>query len=223
MCVSLVLVFCLRQFAEEVDHEKWMHRLHIYGLDFRDLGALEAFCAFVIVHYPRLDVIINNACQTVRRPPAYYAHLIHSEQLLLDFAQSHGKNVQFKIGFQQNVESSAASPSTESNTPVSSVLSTLSPSTGIQHMLGPQVAFMNELHRFQGDSATSAQPKTDYQSTNAEDSFTSPSTLAAAPTQPTTASVSSALLTQVPCLLKNLRKLVFKHSLTCIVLVNRCN
>jgi hypothetical protein len=48
------------QFAQEADAAKWTHRLHIYGLDFRDLGQLEAFCAFVCVHYDRLDAIVNN-------------------------------------------------------------------------------------------------------------------------------------------------------------------
>ena len=39
----------------ESDSEKWMHRLHVYGLDFRDLAALECFCAYLTVHYERLD------------------------------------------------------------------------------------------------------------------------------------------------------------------------
>lgn len=30
-------------------------------------------------HFPRLDVIINNACQTIRRPPAYYEHMMRAE------------------------------------------------------------------------------------------------------------------------------------------------
>ena len=29
--------------------------------------------------YPRLDAIVNNACQTIRRPPAYYSHLMPLE------------------------------------------------------------------------------------------------------------------------------------------------
>ena len=53
------------QFAAEADAAAFTPRLHIYGLDFRDLGALEAFCAFVCVHYARLDVIVNNACQVL--------------------------------------------------------------------------------------------------------------------------------------------------------------
>lgn len=69
-----------KRYQAESDSPKWVHRLHVYGLDFRDMNGLEAFCAFVESHYERLDVIINNAAQTVRRPPAYYAHLIAGEE-----------------------------------------------------------------------------------------------------------------------------------------------
>ncbi len=59
------VAFCLSQFAQEADAAAWTHRLHIYGLDFRDLGQLEAFCAFVCVHYERLDAIVNNGMLSV--------------------------------------------------------------------------------------------------------------------------------------------------------------
>ena len=38
-----------------------------------------ALCAFVTEKFDRLDAIVNNACQTVRRPPQYYAHLLSGE------------------------------------------------------------------------------------------------------------------------------------------------
>lgn len=69
-----------QRYAAEADSAEWSGRLHIYGLDFRDISLLEKFCAFVTDSYERLDVIVNNACQTVRRPPAYYAHLIDAEK-----------------------------------------------------------------------------------------------------------------------------------------------
>lgn len=68
------------RFIAEKDSSDWIKRLHIYGLDFRDIASLEKFCQHVSSQYTRLDVIINNACQTVRRPPAYYAPLINAEQ-----------------------------------------------------------------------------------------------------------------------------------------------
>jgi len=65
--------------AAQPDFAAWKHRVHVYGIDLRDLAALEAFCDMMVREYPRLDVIINNACQTVRRPPSYFAHLVHKE------------------------------------------------------------------------------------------------------------------------------------------------
>ncbi len=52
----------------------------MFGLDFRDISRLEGFCLFVEQTYDRLDILINNACQTVRRPPAYYSHLVEKEE-----------------------------------------------------------------------------------------------------------------------------------------------
>ena len=75
-----------RRYAAEQDAKEWGHRLHLYGLDFRNLRMLERWCAQVIQHYPRLDVIINNACQTIRRPPAYYSHLIALECMDMNHA-----------------------------------------------------------------------------------------------------------------------------------------
>jgi len=72
---------CAQRLAAQAELEgtQWADRLDIYGLDFRDLASLEGFCAFCIQHYPRLDILINNACQTVRRPAGFYRHLMDGE------------------------------------------------------------------------------------------------------------------------------------------------
>src|SRR3546814_19378864 len=57
----------------------WGHRLEVFGLDLRHTPSVEAFCAQLLATRPRLDFIINNACQTVRRPPAFYAHMMERE------------------------------------------------------------------------------------------------------------------------------------------------
>src|SRR3546814_9033356 len=44
-------------------------RLEVFGLDLRHTPSVEAFCRELSARLPRLDFIINNACQTVRRPP----------------------------------------------------------------------------------------------------------------------------------------------------------
>lgn len=40
---------------------------------------VEAFCEHVLATYPRLDILINNAAQTIRRPPQYYQHMMAME------------------------------------------------------------------------------------------------------------------------------------------------
>ncbi len=68
------------RFSKEPDFGQWGHRLHIYGLDLRHIPSVELFCDHVKQAYQRLDILINNAAQTVRRPPGFYAHLMATEQ-----------------------------------------------------------------------------------------------------------------------------------------------
>jgi len=67
------------RYAAEPDFKEWGHRLEIFGLDLRHTPSVEAFCKHMMTKYPRLDFIINNACQTVRRPPDFYAHMMERE------------------------------------------------------------------------------------------------------------------------------------------------
>ena len=69
------------RFAKEKDFEKWSNRLHIHGLDLRHTPSVELFCSYIEQTYDRLDLLINNAAQTVRRPPGFYAHLMEMENL----------------------------------------------------------------------------------------------------------------------------------------------
>jgi NAD(P)-dependent dehydrogenase (short-subunit alcohol dehydrogenase family) len=70
-----------QKYAQEEDFSQWQHRLQIYGLDLRNLAIIEQFTQHLCDRYPQLDIIINNAAQTVRRPPAFYRHLIEFESL----------------------------------------------------------------------------------------------------------------------------------------------
>jgi NAD(P)-dependent dehydrogenase (short-subunit alcohol dehydrogenase family) len=67
------------RYAREPDFAMWSDRLTIYGLDLRHTPSVEAFCAEMLHTRDRLDFIINNACQTVRRPPAFYEHMMTGE------------------------------------------------------------------------------------------------------------------------------------------------
>lgn len=67
------------RYAQEPDYLDWADRLQIFGLDLRHTPSVESFCAFIRENYSRLDFIINNACQTVRRPPEFYRHMMEVE------------------------------------------------------------------------------------------------------------------------------------------------
>lgn len=68
------------RFAKEADFHKWGDKLKIHGLDLRHIPSVEIFCNFIEQHYDRLDVLINNAAQTVRRPSGFYQHLMPNEE-----------------------------------------------------------------------------------------------------------------------------------------------
>jgi NAD(P)-dependent dehydrogenase (short-subunit alcohol dehydrogenase family) len=77
------------RYAREPDFDEWGHRLEIFGLDLRHTPSVEAFCRELLTTRPRLDFIVNNACQTVRRPPDFYAHMMEGETAALHDMPQH--------------------------------------------------------------------------------------------------------------------------------------
>ncbi|MEE8524582.1 MAG: SDR family NAD(P)-dependent oxidoreductase, partial [Thermoanaerobaculia bacterium] len=72
------------RYSDEPDFDEWSDRLDIFGLDLRHTPSVEAFCRELLAREDRLDYIINNACQTVRRPPAFYEHMMAVETSALE-------------------------------------------------------------------------------------------------------------------------------------------
>jgi len=72
-----------RRFAAEKDFGEWRDRLQIHGLDLRHTPGVETLTRHLVATLPRLDFLVHNACQTVRRPPAYYRHLMQRERKLV--------------------------------------------------------------------------------------------------------------------------------------------
>ncbi len=72
------------RYSREPDFIEWRDRLEIFGLDLRHTASVEAFCQHLMTTRARLDFIINNACQTVRRPPSFYEHMMARERTSLD-------------------------------------------------------------------------------------------------------------------------------------------
>lgn len=73
-----------QRYSREPDFSGWGHRLEIFGLDMRSPSSVEALCHHLLDTRSRLDFIINNACQTVRRPPEFYAHMMEGERAAMD-------------------------------------------------------------------------------------------------------------------------------------------
>jgi NAD(P)-dependent dehydrogenase (short-subunit alcohol dehydrogenase family) len=67
------------RYAREADFDAWSDRLTIHGIDLRHTPSVELLCQRLDATLPRLDFQLHNACQTVRRPPGFYAHLVEGE------------------------------------------------------------------------------------------------------------------------------------------------
>ncbi|MDO4687216.1 MAG: SDR family NAD(P)-dependent oxidoreductase [Corynebacterium sp.] len=72
----------IRRFSAVEDSHEWLHRLHVVGIDLRDPAQVVEL-ADRIATAP-LDILINNAAQTVRRSPGAYSGLIDAEAAPLD-------------------------------------------------------------------------------------------------------------------------------------------
>src|SRR5881409_2562357 len=68
------------RYAQEHDFAEWGHRLEIFGLDLRHTPSVEGLCEHLRTTHTRLDFIVNNACQTVRRPADFYKHMLDAER-----------------------------------------------------------------------------------------------------------------------------------------------
>ncbi len=67
------------RYCKEPDFAEFGGRLEIHGLDLRHAPSVEIFTRFLVERLPRLDYILNNACQTVRRPAGFFRHLLARE------------------------------------------------------------------------------------------------------------------------------------------------
>ncbi len=71
-----------RRFSRQVDFGLWEDRVQIRAADFRLLASVEGLIGWVGDNLERLDILVNNAAQTVRHPPVFYRHLIRDDDAL---------------------------------------------------------------------------------------------------------------------------------------------
>jgi NAD(P)-dependent dehydrogenase (short-subunit alcohol dehydrogenase family) len=67
------------RYAKEADFPEFRGRLQVFGLDLRHTPSVDLFARFLSERLPRLDHVLNNACQTVRRPAGFFRHLLAAE------------------------------------------------------------------------------------------------------------------------------------------------
>ena len=72
-------VDAIERYSREPDFGAFRERLEIHGLDLRHTPSVELFTQFLLERLPRLDYLLNNACQTVRRPAGFFEHLLVRE------------------------------------------------------------------------------------------------------------------------------------------------
>jgi NAD(P)-dependent dehydrogenase (short-subunit alcohol dehydrogenase family) len=84
----------VQSYRREADFTTWKDNLQVYGLDLRDVAGLEAFTRFLKQQFATsgVDIIINNACQTIRRPAGYYKPAIAKEQQIWQQADDSHKD-----------------------------------------------------------------------------------------------------------------------------------
>lgn len=68
-----------RRFEQAEDFGVWRDRLDLRALDLRHTPSVEHFCEELLRGEDRLDFLVHNACQTVRRPPDYYRDMAEQE------------------------------------------------------------------------------------------------------------------------------------------------
>ncbi|MEV0395211.1 SDR family NAD(P)-dependent oxidoreductase [Polymorphospora rubra] len=73
-----------RRYAAVADFADWADRLYVHGVDLLDLPAVLDFVALVGRRFSGLDILVNNAAQTLHRPAAYHREVRAGEAAALD-------------------------------------------------------------------------------------------------------------------------------------------
>lgn len=101
----------VRRFKAMEDSADWIHRLEVVGIDLRDPAQAVALADRMAENGP-LDILINNATQTVRRLPSAYAALVEGENAALPAGDLPERHVigAFNSGAVAELGSSSALP-----------------------------------------------------------------------------------------------------------------
>lgn len=74
----------LKRYKKELDYDTWKDNLEIYQVNFRYFDQVSNFIIHIKDNYSKLDYLIHNAAQTLRRPYEFYEHIINAIQVVDD-------------------------------------------------------------------------------------------------------------------------------------------
>ncbi|MEV7215013.1 SDR family oxidoreductase [Kitasatospora cineracea] len=103
----------LRRFRAAEGSAGWLHRLRVVGIDLRDPRQVLGLCEQLRTEGGSLDILVNNAAQTLRRPPESYALLAAGERAALPGPGAGPAQVAHAPGFRPMPALTAAWPAAE--------------------------------------------------------------------------------------------------------------
>jgi NAD(P)-dependent dehydrogenase (short-subunit alcohol dehydrogenase family) len=69
------------RYSSLCDFNKWSTNLLLVKVDFVNRSAVESFCSLIASRFPKIDILINNAAQTIKRDATFYAQLEAKEEV----------------------------------------------------------------------------------------------------------------------------------------------
>ncbi|WP_267404122.1 MULTISPECIES: SDR family oxidoreductase [unclassified Chryseobacterium] len=105
----------LETLQQEVDYDEWKDRLWVYGLDLRNLKAIQEFIDFYKSNFETLDILINNAAQTIKYPDQYYLPVIKRENEMLVECRNNQKLIPNATAISSEIEKLEYAENEEAN------------------------------------------------------------------------------------------------------------
>jgi len=87
----------LLRFQKEKDYSNFKDRLFLYGLDFKDLKKVYQFVDYIYDNFKEINILINNAAQTLYRSDDYNKQLMQDEETALKAIQAEGEKAKIDI------------------------------------------------------------------------------------------------------------------------------
>ncbi|MEU7743674.1 SDR family NAD(P)-dependent oxidoreductase [Nonomuraea sp. NPDC049158] len=124
-----------RRFAAVPDAEAWLDRVHVHGVDLLDLASVAGLLESVQRRFSHLDILVNNAAQTIRRPGAY-----HREVRAAECAPLSGLAARIDVA---DVSGTVA-PAVAARIDVADVLGTVTPAVAARPVPAPAIAALSD-------------------------------------------------------------------------------